>query len=221
MSVQSLFTSAMYKFGQSPDNQRFSDDFLSAINDAQNEIANRRRWGFLKTSSTVTATISTRTVSLPAAFGKPYDHRGALRITSPAANLGDTIELIPMDSWYNDNYEDGSTTGTPSMAYIMGDLLYLSPIPDAAYVIAMIYYKRPTAIADTSTAITIPAAYELLLKKCVYRSLQDNGYSSITELQVSDNDIEKIINSCARDDIAKYGGATFNLNSSTYVSRTI
>lgn len=219
MSVQTLMTSANYAFGQTPDNVRFQDDFYSALNDSQNDICNRK-WGFLRTTGTVTTVDGTRSAALPSDFGKMYDIRGAVVITSPSANLGDIIQLMPYDQWKNEYYDDGSEEGTPTYCYLMGSLIYFSPVPDAAYTVSIIYYKRPTEIADTSTALTIPTEYMELLKKNLWRRLQDAGYSSVTELQISDNDIQKLMYRAASDDAAKYGTMTFNLNSTDYQRRT-
>jgi len=221
MSVTVLLNSALLKFGQTPQNARFSDDFYSAINDAQNDFATSRSWGFLRTSGNVTTTADTQTVALPSNYGKPYNDRGALRITSPAASSGDKVQLMPYEQWLSSYWEDGTDTGEPTYAYIQGSSLYLSPTPDAVYIIAMQYYKIPTVIADSSTDITIPTEYLEVLKKMVYRRLQDDGYSSVQELQISDTDIQRLIGNCAKDDIKKYGGMTFNLNSTTYKRRTI
>jgi len=220
-TVQNILTSAQLKFGIDPSNIRFQSDFYDAINDSQDDIANRRRWGFLRTTSDLSATQTSRTVALPDSFGKPYDARGAIRITSPAANLGDTVQLMTLDEWTNDFYEDGSTEGTPQYAYILGSSLYLSPIPDAAYTIALIFYKRPTSIADTSTAITVSSSYTELLRMMLYKRLQLAGWSSIQEIQIADSEVERLINSAARDDISKFGGFSMNLPSSTYKRRTV
>lgn len=221
MSVMTIFQSACLKFGVAPDHQRFSDDFYSALNNAQNDFAISRSWGFLRTTANLTTVASTRTVALPADFGKIYDFPKSLIITSPAANAGTRIELMPFEQWQADEWDDGTDTDTPAFAYILGSLLYLSPIPDAAYTINMAYYKTPTTIANTSTALTVPALYEEALQKMVWRRLQDAGYSSVQELSISDADINRLMNSAARDDIRKYGGVTFNLSSSDYTRKTI
>jgi hypothetical protein len=222
MSVTSILQSAQYRFGQGPENIRFQDDFYSAINDAQRDFSTIRNWGFLRTTGSLTSVEGVRAVALPSDFGTPYDIPGALRITSPSANSGDTIELMPYEQWLSStNYDDGTETGTPSYAYILGDNLNLSPLPDAAYTIAIIYHKIPAAIADSSSTITIPTVYEELLRKMIYRRLQDAGWSSERELVISDADIQRLMNSCARMDSRKYGGATFNLAPSAYTRSTV
>jgi len=221
MSVQTLYRSACLKFGTEPDNQRFSDDFYSAINNAQNDFAISRSWGFLRTTDDLTSTADVRTIALPDDFGKFYDVPNAIVITSPSANSGTMITLMPYEQWVSDYYDDGTETGTPAYAYVMGSSLYLSEIPDAEYTISIIYYKIPTAISDTSTSITVPAVYEEVLRKMIYRRLQDDGYSSIQELQISDTDIARLMNNAARDDVRRFGGMTMNLASSTYTRRTV
>lgn len=221
MTVQTLLQSALLKFGQDPSNQRFTDDFYSALNDAQNDFATNRSWGFLRTSSSLSTTADTRHVALPSDFGKAYDTRGALRITSPSANSGDKIELMPYEQWLASFYEDGTDTGTPIYAWTSGANLYLSPVPDATYTIALQYYKVPTEIADTSTAITVPTVYSEALKKMLWRRLQDAGYSSAQELAISDADIQRLLGQCARDDVRKYGGMNISLSPSDYKQRLV
>lgn len=221
MSVTSLLTSAQYKFGQGPENVRFLDDFYSALNNAQNDFAISRSWGFLRTSANLTAAHATRATALPSDFGKFYDVPNALVITSPSADSGGLVELMPVEQWQSDYWEDGTEEGTPQYAYVLGSSIYWSPVPDAAYTVAALYYKIPTTIADSSTAITIPAVYEEVLQKMIYRRLQDAGYSSIAELQISDADISALMGKAARDDVRRFGGLTFNLSSSTYTRRTV
>jgi hypothetical protein len=221
MTVQTLMQSALYAFGQTPDNVRFADDFYGAVNDSQNDIANSRKWGFLRTSGTLTTVDGTRTVALPSDFGTFFDIPGAMVITAPAGSLGTVITLMTQEEWQSNLYDDGSEEGTPTYAYVLGSSLYLSPIPDAAYTVAILYYKRPADIADTSSTLTVPAAYSELLKKMVWRRLQDSGYASIQEIQISDNDIQRLMGVAARNDIAQFGGMTMNLNSTTYKRRTV
>jgi hypothetical protein len=221
MSVQSLYQSACYKFGTDPSNQRFQDDFYSAVNNAQNDFAISRSWGFLKTTANLVAAHASRTTALPADFGKFFDVPNALVITSPTASSGSFVELMTAKQWTSDFWEDGTSEGSPTYAYVLGSLVYWSPVPDTAYTITALYYKIPTAIADSSTAITIPDVYGEVLQKMIWRRLQDAGYSSLQELQISDADITRLMGNAARDDIVKYGGMTMNLSSSTYTRRTV
>jgi len=219
MTIQTLLQQAQYKFSQGPDNDRFAADFWQALNDSQNEIAVVRNWGFLRTTTTLTASADTRTIALPSDFCSPYRIRGAITITTSGYS-GDVIELLTVDEWYQDHFEDGSDTGEPDYAYIMGTSLYLSAIPDAAYTMNFPYYKLPATLEDTSDTIGIPTKYHELLKKMLYRRLQDDGYSPIAEMQVSDEDIERLMNRAARDDASEFGSWTMNLNSNTYNRKT-
>jgi hypothetical protein len=221
ISVTALYTSAQYKFGADAANIRFQDDFYSALNAAQREMCITRSWGFLRTSASLTTVADTQTVALPSDFGKFYNVPNVLVITSPSANSGDTIELMTEEQWRMDDWEDGTETGTPSMAYAQGDNLYLSPTPDAEYIISVVYYKIPANIADSSSTITVPDVYEEVLRSMVWKRLQLAGYSSVQEIQISDSEIQRLLNRAARDDCKKYGSATFNLASTTYERSTI
>jgi hypothetical protein len=219
-TAQTLLQSALYKFSQSQDNARFADDFWSALNDAQNEIAVTHNWGFLRTSTTLTATINVRTITLPSDFCSPYRIRGGLMNTTSGYTANE-IQLMNVDEWQANFYEDGSSTGEPTYAYIMGSNLYLSPIPDVAYTMSFLYYKLPAEIEETSDDITIPTKYHELLRTMIFRRLQNDGYSSVTELQISDGDIQRLMNRAARDDAAEFGSMTFNLDSDSYTRRSV
>ena len=221
MTVQTLWQSAQFAFGQSPDNTRFSDDFYSAVNNSQEEFANSRKWGFLRTSGSLTTTDGTREVSLPDNFGSFYNVRGSVVITSPSANSGDVVQIMTLDEWMNDNWEDGSSEGTPGYMYVEGDNANFSPVPDAEYVVSIKYYKRPADIGNTSDTLTIPDKYSEALKKMVWLRLQEDGYSAVQELQITEDRVQKLIGKAALDDIAKYGSFNFNLNSTTYKRRTV
>jgi hypothetical protein len=222
-TVQTLQQSALLAFGMSQDNQRFMDDFYGALNDSQNDIVNSRsgKWGFLRTTATITATHAVRTTALPADFGVFFDVPGAIVIATPSANLGTVIDLKTFEDWQTNFFDDGSEEGTPAYCYILGNSIYWSQIPDATYTVNISYYKSPTEINDTSSSITIPTAYHELLKKCVWIRLQSAGYSSVQELQITDADIQRLMGKAATSDIAKYGSFTMNLNSTTYKRRTI
>jgi hypothetical protein len=125
------------------------------------------------------------------------------------------------EQWTADFWEDGTTEGAPTYAYVLGSSIYWSPIPDTAYTVAALYYKIPTSIADSSTAITIPDVYGEVLQTMIFKRLQTAGYSSIQEIQVSDADIAALMGKAARDDVRRYGGMTMNLSSDTYTRRTI
>jgi len=221
MSVQTIWQSALYKFGQAPDNSRFADDFYSSLNAAQRAFCTVRQWGFLRTSGSVASVEDARTVALPSGFGTFYDNDNSAFITAPTANVGTRIVIMTHEEWLgSEYYDDGTETGTPAYGFLLGDNLNLSPIPDAAYTIELTYFRRPTMIYDTSSSLIIPDVYEEALQKLVWRRLQDSGYSSVQELQISDMDIARLLNDFARDDVRRYGGMTVNLRRSTYSRRT-
>lgn len=220
MNVQDLYQSALYAFGQDPTNRRFNDDFYNALNFAQNDFCNRRRWGFLRATGTVTTTADTRSASLPTNFRVLMDAVGAVRITAPADDSGTELDVIEEDQFYQD-YQDDDETGTPGYAWVTPDGMSFSPIPDEAYTVSVRYYKTPTTIANTSTTITVPSHYHEALQKMVWRRLQDSGYSSVTEIRITDEEIERLIGVCGRDDVGRYGGFKMNLPPRTSTIRTV
>lgn len=210
MTVQELYHSAQLRFGMSQENSRFSDDFFAACNDAQNDLANRRLWGCFLTSTTLTTVDGTRTVDLPTDFGTMSKEYGQLRITSPTANLGTVVTVIPVNEYVHREY-DSNEEGTPEWCWVLGDYFYFSPIPDAEYTMAYYYYKRPTTVESTNDDFTFPERYMEMVKKAIWRELQEDGYTSVQELAVGDEAVERTFRRAAMDDEARYGGMVFNL----------
>lgn len=48
-------------------------------------------------------------------------------------------------------YNDGEASGSPTYYTIVGDKIYLGPKPDAAKVLELGFFKRPTALSVTNT----------------------------------------------------------------------
>jgi hypothetical protein len=214
-----MFQSALFTFNQQNNNTRFNHDFMLALNEAQQEFANSRKWGCLRKANTATTVADTETVSLWIDFGSFYNVRGAHRITSPAANANTAIEIINPDQQYAREYT-GTDTGTPARAWAMGSLLYFSPIPDAAYVISFVYYKRPAEITQTSGDIDdIPSRYHELLRRMTFMRLQESGYTSDRELTINDAVIRRSMGQAIKDDIATYGGPTMSLYDDSYTMK--
>lgn len=217
MNIEELYRSACLRFGQEASNNRFQDDFYNAVNGSQDEFVNTRRWGCMRTTASLSTVASTQYVALPSDFGAMQDGHGNIRI--PAEDS--YIELMSFDQWYSNYYEDGTDTDLPTYCWIQADRLYLSPCPDAVYVITFPYYKRAAAVTDTGDDLTVPTAYHELIRKMVFRRLQSDGYSSVQEMVISDAEIQKLFGQAAQNDCAKYGAATFNLPKSTYTRRTV
>jgi len=215
MTTQELFISALYTFAQKPDNERFVTDFYGSINESQDEFANKRLWGCFRKSGTVTTEASTRTASLPTDFGSFFPGRGSIRLSD-----GTTIKLITADQYWSELY-DSDEEGEPAYCWIEEGTLNFSPVPDDEYTVSIVYYKRPTVVANAKTDLTMPVRYHELLKKLVFRRLQILGYSALQELAVSDSDTERLYGMAAKDDIAEYGGLVMNLPSKTYTIETV
>lgn len=210
MNVQDVFHSAQLKFGMDQTNARFADDFFAACTDAQNDLANRRSWGCLITSTTLTTVDGTRYVAAPSDFGRLVEEYGAIRITSPSADEGTVIKAITLADYTHASW-DNDEEGTPELMWIEGDNFNFSPVPDAAYTVKYWYYKRPSTILTTNDSFTFPDRYMEMVKRSIYRRLEEDGYTSVQEVAVSDSDIERLFRRAALDDEQRYGGMMFNL----------
>ena len=220
MKIQQLFQSALYTFAQPPDNERFTNDFYSAINESQDEFANHpHKWGCLRTSGSVTTADGVRASTLPTNFGSFFKGRGSIRITSPTTSNGNKITLITADQYYADHYDEDEED-KPAYCWVEDGVLNFSCIPDTEYVVSFWYYKRPEDVANANDDLTILTRYHELLKKLVFRRLQIFGYSAVQEISISDSDIERLYGLAVQNDIAEYGGLEFNLPSSTYTIET-
>jgi hypothetical protein len=222
MIVQELFDLATSTFGVEQGNRRFNTDFYRSLNTAETSIANKRGWGFLLAKDSVTTTASTRNVSLPSDFGRFAidsfgDDTGQLRITG---DDGGTVKVSRASDYIRNDYDEDEE-GTPETAYIIGTDIYFSPIPDDAYTVEFFYYKQPEKLTESSDTINIPDRYSELLENMVYRNLQTKGYSSVTELKITDEMVRRLLYEAIKDDIALYGGATFNLASNEYTRNTV
>jgi len=213
MKVQDVFHSAQLKFGMDQTNARFADDFFAACTDAQNDLANRRSWGCLVTSATMTTVDGTRTVAVPSTFGRLVEEYGSMRITSPSASEGSIIKAITLADYTHASW-DSDEEGTPSLVWIEGDYFNFSPVPDAAYTVKYWYYKRPTTVLTTDDDFTFPDSYMEMVKRAIYKRLADDGYTGVQELAITENDVERLFRRAALDDESRYGAMMFNLPNS-------
>ena len=69
MTVQGIYDLMTKTFGVHESNQRFDIHFYRAINNAQQAIAQKRKWGFLLSVGTITTTENERSAPMPDDFG--------------------------------------------------------------------------------------------------------------------------------------------------------
>jgi len=215
MRVAEMLQAACYTFAQQTDNTRFNHDFILSLNEAMIEFANYRKWGCLRTVGDVTTTEDTQTADVPDDFGMFYDVKGAHRITDEDDSI---VEIVPIDQQYSRNFSS-TEGGLPTKAWVMGDSIYFYPIPDDEYTVTFVYYKRPSEITGASGAISdIPSRYHELIKRLVYKRLQENGYTSDKELVINEKTISKMYSQAVRDDVATYGGPVMALYDDSYTT---
>ena len=215
MDVQSIYDLMTKTFGVHESNQRFDLHFYRALNNAQQEIYQKRKWGFLLKAGTLTTSASTRTADLPDTFGKFDNGYGKIKITSPSGSAGGNLSFYDAGRYLQDKFDDDEE-GTPTIAYIIDDTAYLSPIPDAIYIISFFYYAEPAQITGSDGTIIVPDRYGELLETIISRYLNRLGYSSIADFQIDDKTVSSLFYQAAQDDLARYGTKGMNLPPSAY-----
>lgn len=210
MTVQGIYDLMTKTFGVHESNQRFDIHFYRAINNAQQAIAQKRKWGFLLSEGTITTTENERSAPMPDDFGKLVCGSGKFRISSPSSSSGGSIEFITAGRYMQNDF-DSDATGTPSKMWIVGSNAYFTPIPDAVYVINMFYYSNPEEIINSDSDIAIPDRYAELFETLISKYLSRLGYSSITELQIDEQTVRSLFYQAIIDDDSRYGGSGMNL----------
>lgn len=220
METQDFLQSVCYSFGQDPTNQRFVDDFYKSLTFAQQDFCTKRRWGFLRSSGSVTTEESSRTADLPSDFRMLYASNGSVRFSSPSDVVGGELTVIT-EQQFRQTYYDSDEEGTPNYCWLFGTTMSFSPIPDDEYVINIIYYKRPTEITDAQVELTVPEEFHEAIMHMLRRRLQALGYASVMEITISDTELTRLIGQFAKEDIGRYGGMEVNLPPLDYTIETV
>lgn len=144
------------------------------VNAAYREIAGKRRWSWLDTQVTATATVGTNAVTT----GFPADVRGnalnAVRI-STGTDYYELEYLAPQD--FREEQHANRDNGVPAWwTYYAGQLL-IQPRPIAAYSVVIDYTKDPPDLSADADTPLIPATYHDVLV-----------YSAIEELAARERD---------------------------------
>lgn len=105
---------------------------------------------FLETEATLTTAAGTESVSLPADFLREVED-GALIIYDPA---GDYEELRKLSLDRIRREVKGEENGFPKAYAILGDKIYLAPVPDAIYTLKLSYFKKSPAFTDSADPTT-------------------------------------------------------------------
>jgi len=71
-----------------------------------------------------------------------------------------TLKPVSHDSLSNTQYDGAITTGRNATQYfVFGDSIYIAPISSDVDTITVLYYKKTTYMADTTTATNLPMEY--------------------------------------------------------------
>jgi len=146
---------------------------LQLLNDTNREVCNRYMLDFMQSSTTFNTVASTASYAL-STIAADLQQLTSLRITSPDNN---ERWLQPMTAEDFDRFIADPTSeseGSPEKYYLWNDTVYLYPVPDDAYTIAVRYIKTPTTV-ESDDQPDIPEEYqEILTLGTLYRAMQIN-----------------------------------------------
>lgn len=122
-------------------------DLTSSIPDfitlAEARIARDLRLRSQVTSATITTTAGSQAASLPTGW---LEFENVSVSSSPDVQLN-YVNIQHLDTKFPNN----SYTGTPVVYSIEGQQILFGPVPDSAYAINVLYYKRTDALSVTPT----------------------------------------------------------------------
>lgn len=131
---------------------RYLDDVQAWINEGQNLVVRQANIPTAVTSSVITTTANDNSYSLPSDFARIIDIF--------QTNEEDVLEEIAL---YDFDQLDPNDKGEPIRYIVIGQTIYLAPIPDGVYSFTLRYYKLPvTMTANDSPEIS--TEYEHLLE---------------------------------------------------------
>lgn len=146
---------------------------LQLLNDTNREVCNRYMLDFMQSSTTFNTVDSTASYAL-STIAADLQQLTSLRITSPDNN---ERWLQPMTAEDFDRFiadPASESEGSPEKYYLWDNTVYLYPIPDDAYTIAVRYIKTPTTV-ESGDQPDIPEEYqEILTLGTLYRAMQIN-----------------------------------------------
>lgn len=117
------------------------------VNLAIDELQSEQRWPWNEAVDTIT------TVAGTAAYDVPSDWRATRSIIDAE---GRELALMSVSDIY---MYPSSSQGRPEAYCLYGDQVRIGPIPDTAYTLTHLYYKRHLALVQDTDAMTIPAEY--------------------------------------------------------------
>lgn len=138
------------------------------INMAYDDIISRTRWSWLEATETVTTVANQQTLTLSGITDPPQTWG---RLYPTTTNLQEPTYLDPMRM--NDGLTrrpfDTSWKGVPQYYTFFGDTITFYPIPDAAYVYTLFYWKGTPELSADGDLPLIPKQWRHVL---VYGALR-------------------------------------------------
>jgi hypothetical protein len=124
-------------------------NIITALKMAQQqlELLPTKPWFLISLDSYITTVVDERRVNIPDDFLSEIDEAG-LNYIEGAGLVTDKQHFLKKAAYDTlvDTY--GVEEGEPKAYALVGDLLYLFPLPDDEYIIRMIYYKKDTVLSN-------------------------------------------------------------------------
>lgn len=105
---------------------------------------------FLEIEQPLQAVVDTETVDLPADFLREVEG-GGLRIQT-VDGVWQQLTKLPLDKMRKEVADEDS--GLPEAYAMLGSYIYLAPIPDSAYALRLVYYRRSVEFQDSADTAT-------------------------------------------------------------------
>lgn len=139
----------------------YDAQILNAIHSALRQYRGKRFW-FLEAGATLTTTINSETVSLPADFSAPLD----FELLYQGSRLRDgygfdylTFDRLKREHWTTNPLQ----TTVPRACAVYSNALYLSCLANAAYSIPCTYYKQDETLpAAEATSVWFDDGYDAI-----------------------------------------------------------
>lgn len=152
-----------------------TSEIANYLNDTINDVFNEYRLPFMQTTQTYTVTANDSDITHGS--GLPTNYVGAIDLLNTTSGQESVIpykDFSELDQMYPDlDDTTRNTAGQPLYWYKYGNTIKLFPSPAAAYTLSLRYYKKPTALSDTTDVPEIPSEFEeLLVAGAAYRVLQ-------------------------------------------------
>lgn len=163
-----------------------STEIAQYINDTQNDIYNEYRLPFMEASTTYTLTIGNSDITT--GVGLPATYVQAIDVSIGAAPGGKVLTYVDYRELDRSTWNEDPTAtvnNIPQYWYFFANTIRVYPTPNAASLVTLQYYKKPTELSADADVPSIPSDFgEILVMGAAYRVLQvKDNYDQAAILQ--------------------------------------